>query len=162
MNKELSAVFTKKVFLILIFKAFKKQQWRSSLPSFTFDLIFLHYLHSAYHNNRGFFYSFSRQNLPLPGGTITDILLLASAFAFFELFGTLLELDKFFLLYEIMFFVESHDTSLTIETSDELSVVTFEIFVSSLSSYSYPLLKSSSFSSLVGFDSLTIFSFLFF
>ena len=49
----------------------------------------------------------------------------------------------------------NHDTLLTIKKSRESSVATFEIFVSSLSSHSYPLLKSSSSSSLVGLASLT-------
>ena len=66
-----------------------------------FELIFLYYLHSAYHYNRGYFYSFAKMNLLLSGGTIIDILLCASAFAFF---GTLLQLDKFSLLYEVIFF----------------------------------------------------------
>ena len=70
-----------------------------------------------------------------------------------------MQLDNFFLLYEIMFFIESHDTLLTIERSDESFAVTFEMFVSSLSSHSYPLLKSPSFSSLVGLASLTFFFF---
>ena len=48
-----------------------------------------------------------------------------------------------------LFLIESHDTPLTI--------ITFEIFVSSLSSHSYPFPKSSSFSSLVGLTSLTCF-----
>ena len=49
----------------------------------------------------------------------------------------------------------NHDTLLTIKKSRESSVATFEIFVSNLSSHSYPLLKSSSSSSLVGLASLT-------
>ena len=52
-----------------------------------------------------------------------------------------------------LFLIESHDTPLTI--------ITFENFVSSLSSHSYPFRKSSSFSSLVGLTSLTCFSRLF-
>ena len=55
-RKNGSRVFTKKVFLNFIFKGFKKQRRRSSLMSaFTFDLIFIYYLHSVYHYKRAFF-----------------------------------------------------------------------------------------------------------
>ena len=46
------------------------------MSDFTFESIFLYYLHSAYHYNRGFFYSFAKQNLALSGGTTIDILLI--------------------------------------------------------------------------------------
>ena len=53
----------------------------------------------------------------------------------------------------------NHDTPLTIERSGESSEATFEIFVSSLASHSYPLLKSLFSLSLVGLASLTLVSF---
>ena len=110
---------------------------RSSLVSaFTFDLIFLYYLRSAYHYKRGFFLRII--------DIINDISLSASAFIwkkdflhkFFELFGTLLQLVKYFFICEIMLFIELHDNPLTIGRSGESSAVTFDKLVSSLSSHS--------------------------
>ena len=40
--------------------ACKKPTAEELMPDFTFESIFLYYLHSAYHYNRGFFYSFAK------------------------------------------------------------------------------------------------------
>ena len=118
-RKNGSRVFTKKVFLNFIFKGFKKQRRRSSLMSaFTFDLIFIYYLHSVY-IIKGHFLQFcwGHNNL------------------YFELFRTLLQPDKFVVLYEVLLSVESHETPLNIGRKDESSAVNFDFFVFSLSSH---------------------------